>query len=313
MQKKLSHLRFLLKSHTFLNSLKHKRNLKKHVYDSLSPIERMNAIGTLRCGYSFDLEHPRSFNEKISYLKFFYRNALWEKVADKHECKKFLEEIGLGEYVVPEYGVYSSSSEIDLDALPDEFVLKATHDCGSVFVCKKGKTNFQEVFQKLDASLKSNYEARHNNFEWVYENIKPRIIAEKVLHSSSIDNHITDYKFITIHHDILWGYIKSNQGKDDRIDCFDKIGKPLKTLHVDLDNKWKRKLELLSIPSFQKMVEIARFIAKYFEEVRVDFMLSEEGIKISELTFFSFSGAGCFSNQNIDFELGDKINLSNFK
>ena len=311
MQKKRSHLRFLLKSHTFLNALKHKRNLKKHVYDSLSPIERMNAIGTLRCGYSFDLEHPRSFNEKISYLKFFYRNPLWEKVADKHECKKFLEEIGLGEYVVPEYGVYSSSSEIDLDALPDEFVLKATHDCGSVFVCKKGKTNFQEVFQKLDASLKSNYEARHNNFEWVYENIKPRIIAEKVLHPLKKEKDVYDYKFMMSNHQLLWGYVISNRSIDERIDCFDQNGNALKVEHVCLGNSKKKKERLLSVSCFNSMKEAAEEISAHFLFVRVDFMLAKEGFFISELTFFPTSGTGTFSKKKIDFELGSQIILQN--
>ncbi len=310
MKKKSSRLRFLIKSKTLFSWGIYRLGKMFHRYDALDPIAYTNRLGKAICGYDFHAENPRSFNEKICYLKLFYRNPLWERVADKHEVKVFLQEIGLGEYVPKEYGVYSSSKEIHLDSLPDEFVLKATHDCGSVFLCKKGQTNFKEVFEKLDASLKSSYKERNHNFEWVYENIHPRIIAEEFLHPYGDFKDIMDWKFCMANHRFLWGYITKNRECNLEINPIDEEENLLPTWSVAPPSKQKDFLRLKKIPYFGLMKEISLQIARYFDFVRVDFMVCKEGLRISELTFFPTSGIGCFSNKKVDFELGEKFDLS---
>ncbi len=205
--------------------------------DRLDPIARANRIGALVCGYPFDLEHPRSFNEKISWLKFHYRDPLWERVADKLECKRFLEEIGLGKYVVPVYGAWDSVDEIDLESLPDEFVLKTTHDCGSVFLCKKGETDFGSVLEKLRKSMGRRYSEEQRNGEWVYDNIVPRVYAEKLLHPHPSFGDLVDYKFSCADGRVLFGIECIGRLHDLRNNLFDENLRPIAGMKSKLPSR----------------------------------------------------------------------------
>lgn len=308
MEKKLSRLRFLIKTHSLFRILRLRKERKDGSLDRLDPIARANRIGTLVCGYPFDLEHPRSFNEKISWLKFHYRNPLWERVADKLECKKYLEEIGLGKFVVPVYGAWDSVDEIDLDSLPDEFVLKATHDCGSVYLCKKGETDFGKVFASLRKSTERRYSEEQRNGEWVYDNIVPRVYAEKLLHPHPMyHGDIPDVKVQTAGGDIVFGYVGSGRAVDLRVNMLGKELNPNSMLYAHLAEKgaWPILLE-------KDILRVTNDIASRFFEVRVDFLLAQEGLFISELTFFSFSGCAPFVPVEADFRFGEEIDLSLF-
>ena len=275
--------------------------------DRLDPIARANRIGTLVCGYPFDLEHPRSFNEKISWLKFHYRNPLWERVADKLECKKYLEEIGLGKYVVPVYGVWDSVDEIDLDSLPDEFVLKATHDCGSVFICKKGETDFEKVFDCLKESMGRRYSEEQRNGEWVYDNIVPRVYAERLLHPLPMfHGDIPDVKVQTAGGKVVFGYQVRNRAKDMRICLLDSRLDYLFGTYTHLPCL---PLKIEDKAQVAEMTSVATEIGSRFLEVRVDFLLSGEGLFISELTFFPTSGDGAFFPISLDFRFGEMLAL----
>lgn len=307
MEKKFSRLRFLIKTRSLFRILRIRKERKDGSLDRLDPISRANRIGTLVCGYPFDLEHPRSFNEKISWLKFHYRNPLWERVADKVECKKYLEEIGLGKYVVPVYGVWDSVDEIDLASLPDEFVLKATHDCGSVFLCKKGETDFERVFDRLRKSMGRRYSEEQRNGEWVYDNIVPRVYAERLLHPHpKFPGDIPDVKVQTVNAEIVFAYEVRNRAKDMRIRLLDSELSPIGGSYTHLP--WRGD-DTLSPELRSEMLATAKNIGLSFLEARVDFLLSNEGLFISELTFFPTSGVGAFHPSSLDFRFGETLSL----
>ena len=309
MEKKLSRLRFLIKTHSLFRILRLRKERKDGSLDRLDPIARANRIGTLVCGYPFDLEHPRSFNEKISWLKFHYRNPLWERVADKLECKKYLEEIGLGKFVVPVYGAWDSVDGIDLDSLPDEFVLKATHDCGSVYLCKKGETDFGKVFASLRKSMERRYSEEQRNGEWVYDNIVPRVYAEKLLHPHlGFPGDIPDVKVQTAGGNIVFGYVGSERATDLRVNVLDSELNPVPVIYAHLGAEGVR-----SILWKDDILRVTKDVASRFPEVRVDFLLAQEGLFISELTYFSFSGCASFFPKEVDFRFGDLIDLSEFE
>lgn len=137
-------------------------------------------------GKKLNLKNPQSFNEKMQWLKLYDRNPAYHKMVDKYEAKKFVANIIGEEYIIPTYGVWDSFEEIDFNALPNEFVLKCTHDAASTIVCKD-KSTFDRDFanKKLTKALKQNY-YRFENKQWAYKNIKPRIIAEKFMEDDII-------------------------------------------------------------------------------------------------------------------------------
>lgn len=112
-------------------------------------------------------------------------------MVDKAEAKKYVTEIIGEEYIIPTYGVWNHFDEIDFDKLPDQFVLKTTHDSGGVVICKDKKTLDKNAAKvKLEKSLKNDY--YYTSKEWPYKNVVPRIIAEKYMEDES--GEFCDYK-----------------------------------------------------------------------------------------------------------------------
>ena len=127
-----------------------------------------------------NLKSPKTFNEKLNWLKLHYRNDSQVRIVDKYDVKEYIQERIGAQYVIKNYGVWSSFDQIDFSKLPNKFVLKCTHDSGSVVICKDKSTfDKEKAKQKLTNGLKSNlfYWGR----EWPYKAVKPRIIAEQCL------------------------------------------------------------------------------------------------------------------------------------
>ena len=255
----------------------------------------------LRCllNYKADYDNPRSFNEYLLWIKFNYSNDLWRKCADKLGCKGFLSEIGLDKYVPKTLGVYKNASDIDLDLLPEKFVLKTNHDSGSVYVCDKQKTDFNKVFSELESSLKKNYS--NSNFEWFYDSIEPVIFAEELLESKSKD--LKDYKFFVFSGKFKFGFVASDRRKDLRFELFEDDFQLVDCEYSHLKQPLKKQAK--KPESFSKMVELAEDIGKHFDFVRVDLFDTVNGPMIGELTFCSQSGIGPFTKKEYDFKYGD--------
>ena len=133
--------------------------------------------------YPLDLDNPKSFCEKINWLKLHDHNPLYHKLVDKYEVKEWVaQKIGM-EHVVKTYALYNSTDEIDFDALPNRFVLKCTHNSGGLVVCKdKSKLDKKQALKLLSQSMA--IKDYYLNFrEWAYKGVKPRIIAEEYIES----------------------------------------------------------------------------------------------------------------------------------
>ena len=81
-------------------------------------------------GYPMDWKNPKTFNQKLQWLKVYNRNPLYTTLVDKYEVKKWIADRIGEEYIIPTLGVWDKFDDIDFDALPDQFVLKCTHDSG---------------------------------------------------------------------------------------------------------------------------------------------------------------------------------------
>ena len=143
-------------------------------------------------GYSLDLDHPKTFNEKLQWLKLNDRREEYKIYVDKYEVKRYIAESIGEEHVIPTLEVWDAADQIDFDRLPDQFVLKCVHGSGCNIICKSKKSlNIQETRNKLDNWM-------HRNWfwfgrEWPYREIKPRIIAEPYLDDGT--GQLKDYKF----------------------------------------------------------------------------------------------------------------------
>ena len=174
-------------------------------YCSLSDEEYLERFYKVKLGRELDLQNPKAFTEKLQWLKLYDRRPEYTSMADKYAVKKVIADRIGAEYVIPLLGVWDRFEDIDFDSLPEQFVLKCTHDSGGFAVCRDKRTFDREAAKKvLTRSLHKNYYFQSR--EWVYKDIPPRIIAEQYVPSlgrpESIEYKLTCFngkaKLITI-------------------------------------------------------------------------------------------------------------------
>lgn len=253
-------------------------------------------------GYKLNLEKPQSFNEKLQWLKCYYRDPSMAICADKVAVRKFVAELIGEEYLTPVYRIYNTIDDINLDELPKSFVLKPSHSSGKVIICKdKDKINWKYILKKIKQWMSENY--YYINGEWVYKDIKPKIICEKLL------DNFNDYKFYCFNGVpklFLVYYYESKTIKMNYYDMnFDLL--PFKQ-QADRFNG-----EIKPPPCFDSMVLLAKKLSHTFPHVRVDFFVENNKIYFSELTFFDGCGMNKFNPQEWDFILGNMLELGNCK
>ena len=255
-----------------------------------------------KLGYSIDINHPKTFNEKLNWLKLYGRNPLYTKMADKYEAKKIVAERIGEQYVVKNLGYWSSFDEIDFDALPNQFVLKCTHDSSGAIICRDKNT-----FDKLSARRKINLSLKMNYFyacrEWPYKNIPHRIIADELLNDHS-GKELNDYKFWCFNGVPKYMYctVKSNDVYEN---FYDMDFKP-----ANIDHGFRRRAPEFAKPeAFELMKELAGKLSAGIPFVRIDFFYVDGKVYFGEYTFFDWAGLQPFKTYQQDLELGKLIEL----
>ena len=153
----------------------------------------LQIVYRLRTGKKLNLKNPRSFNEKLQWLKLYDRKPEYAKMVDKYEAKKYVADIIGEEYIIPTLGIWDKFEDIDFSQLPDKFVLKCTHDSGGLVICTdKSKLDLKAARKKLKKCLRTNYYRMTK--EWPYKDVKPRIIAEQYMTDEGSDDALDDYK-----------------------------------------------------------------------------------------------------------------------
>ena len=144
-----------------------------------------------------DLENPQTFNEKLQWLKLNDQHEEYAQMVDKYEAKKYVASIIGEEYIIPTLGVYDSFDEINFDELPNQFVIKCTHNSGGIIICKnKASLNIKKARKQMSRWLKVN--PFWKNREYPYKNVKPRIIVEEFMEQEDGES-LRDYKFLCFH------------------------------------------------------------------------------------------------------------------
>lgn len=266
----------------------------------------LKLIFPIYLGEKLNLSNPRTYNEKLQWLKLNDKNPIYTKLVDKYEVRKYIADTIGEEYLIPLIGVWDKFEDIDFNKLPNQFVLKCTHDSGGVVICKdKTKFNFQAAKKKINSSLRRNF--FYSGREWPYKNIKPKIICEKYL----VDNDgvdLKDYKFFCFDGNPKFMYVASEREIKTKFDFFDLEFNqlPIKQ-HYDNSNKKIEKPE-----NFEEMIELSKLLSKGISHVRVDFYNIKGKIYFGELTLYHFSGLVKFEPSEYDLILGEFIDLGKF-
>lgn len=260
----------------------------------------------VKMGKKLDLKAPRTYNEKLQWLKLYNRRPEYTKMVDKYESKNYVAGIIGEEYIIPTLAVWDSVDEIDFDALPNQFVLKTTHDSGGVVICRdKNLLDREEARRVLANSLKSKFYTYGR--EWVYKDVKPRIIAEQYMEDTKT-GELRDYKFFCFNGEPKLLFIASDRGKKDEETKFDFFDMDFN--HIDVRNGHPNATQPVDKPeTFEKMKELAAKLSKGIPHVRVDFYEINGKIKFGELTFFHWSGFVPFEPEQWDHTIGSWLKL----
>lgn len=257
-------------------------------------------------GKKLDLENPRSFNEKLQWLKLYDRNPDYTRMVDKYAAKAYIAEKVGWEYVVPALGVWDHFDEIDFDSLPNQFVLKCTHDSGGLEIVRDKVTmNRTAVRKKIEKSLKRNY--YYAQREYPYKNVKPRILAEPYLEEKGADaEELVDYKFFCFHGEPKVMYIARDRSKAPGVDYFD-----MDFTHLPFREEGDQNAEITPEKPelFEKMKEISTILSAGIPHLRVDFYLVDGKLYVGELTFYHGGGTFRIQPEEWDDILGDWICL----
>lgn len=251
-----------------------------------------------------DLKNPKGYNEKLFWMKLYDHRPEYTTMVDKFAVKKYVADIIGEEYIIPTIGVWDKPEEIEWDKLPNQFVLKCTHDSGGLVICRdKEKLDIQSAMNKLRKSLKTNYYKAGR--EWPYKNVPRRIIAEKYIEDKSV-GELPDYKFFCFDGEVRALFIGTERGTGDvKFDYYDADFN-----HLDLVQLHPMSGKDLPKPQhFEKMKELASMLSKGLSQVRVDFYNINGDIYFGEMTFFHHGAVIPFHPESWDCTFGSWIKL----
>jgi hypothetical protein len=260
-------------------------------------------------GYKPDLENPRSFNEKIQWLKFNYRNPLLTTCADKFKVKEYITSKIGSEYVVPNLACWNSAKDVDFDNLPEKFVLKVNWSSGyNIIVNDKSKLDIEDAITKINYWMLPFNNCYYYYFNWAYKNMPPVIYAEKYIEQDN--GQLYDYKFHCFNGEPRFILVVSNrlvEGKETNKTFYDTDWNAL-PVRRDRD-PFPDDTSMEKPRNFEKMLEISRILSKDFPFVRVDFYDLDDKVYIGEMTFYCGGGFEPFHPRDWDYKFGEMLDI----
>lgn len=256
-------------------------------------------------GKKLNLKNPQTYNEKLQWLKLYDRKPEYIKMVDKYEVKEYVASIIGKEYTIPTLGVWEKFEDIDFEKLPNQFVLKCTHDCGGLVICKdKQNLDIASAKEKINRCLKRNYFWAMR--EWPYKLVKPRVIAEAYMEDKKT-GELPDYKFFAFDGKVKAMFIATERqsGEETKFDFFDENFN-----HLPFTNGHPNAEKMPEKPAtFEEMKKLAEKLSSNIPQVRVDFYEVDGKVYFGELTFFHWSGVVPFEPEEWDTIFGSWISL----
>lgn len=254
-----------------------------------------------------NLKNPKTFNEKLTWLKIYYRNPSYTPLVDKYNVKDYVKETIGEEYVIPTLGIWNHFDEIDFSALPQQFVLKTTHDSGNlgVIICKdKDSFDIDKARKIINKSIKDQNKVYQG--EWPYLGLKPRIIAEKYMEDHKT-GELRDYKFFCFNGEVKALFVASERQRREEpyFDFFDS-----NFVHLNFTQGHPNNPSSIEKPlQFDEMKRLASKLTCGIPCVRCDLYEVDGKVYFGELTFFHFGGIVPFNPREVDEQWGDWIKL----
>lgn len=266
----------------------------------------------LAMGKNLPLNNPKTFNEKLQWLKLYNRKPEYTMMVDKVAVKDYVTQLIGHEYIIPTLGVWDNAREIEWDKLPDQFVLKTNHDSGNngVIVVKDGATlkcdkkSQQQIIRRLNKSLRKDSYLKSR--EWPYKMVKHKVFAEQYMEDKQY-GELRDYKFFCFDGEVKMLFVAMGRSTAEHayFNYFDTDFKPL-----NIKNGHPISNEQIAKPqSFELMKKLASKLSKGIPHVRVDFYEVDGHPYFGELTFFHMGGTGVFEPKEWNLKLGDWITL----
>ena len=267
----------------------------------------LNAAFRARFGRKLDLKNPKTFNEKLQWMKLYNRNPVYTMMVDKYLVRNYVREIIGEEYLIPLLGVWDDPDKIDFDKLPLQFVLKCNHNSGlGMCICKdKNKLDIAKVKNDLRKGLKQDYYLTGR--EWPYKNVPRKIIAEKYMVDES-GYELKDYKYYCFD-----GKVRIVMINSDRMSSLETKANYFDENYQPLDFVWgyeNAKIPPAKPEKFEEMKSLAEKLSEGIPHVRIDFYQTPQGIFFGEMTFFDGSGFDVIEPIEWDYKIGSWINLT---
>lgn len=265
-------------------------------------------------GKFLDLDNPKTFTEKIQWLKVNAFKKEYTRMVDKLAVKDLVSEKIGKEYIIPTIGVWENVNDIDWNSLPQQFVLKTTHGGGGcgVVVCKDKSTfDIKTAMTKLKKSMSTSAGASYK--EHPYDAVPRRILAEKYIAPRSVEGHeiadLPDYKFFCFNGEPRFCQVIRDRSTDETIDFYD-----MDWVHqefVGLNPNVKNGTIPVERPTkFEQMKDICRKLSAGIPFVRVDLYVLGDKQYFGELTFYPAGGLGKFTPDGYDLKIGNLLDLT---
>ncbi len=260
----------------------------------------INCVRLQRPYYWINLRNPKTFTEKLNWLKYLHQDNRYSRCADKYAVREYVSTQVGAEYLIPLLGVFSDPEQIQVADLPDSFVLKATHGSGwNILINDKSKIDLDDIKNKFHYWL--NLNPYYLSREWQYKDIKPRIICEQYL-----GNNMPDYKFFCFQGSVKFIQVDVDRFKDHKRNFFDVDWNLL-----NFEMTYPRSVQAITRPEgLERMIQVCKKLAAEFIFIRVDLYYHDQKIFFGELTFFPEGGVGPFDSYNSDLQMGANLMLS---
>ncbi len=277
-------------------------------HDKMDDATYLKKMFAARMHYPLQLDCPRTFNEKLQWLKLYNRRPEYTIMVDKYRVREYIAEKMGEEYLIPLLGVWNDPDDIDFEALPNEFVLKCNHNSGlGMCICRdKAKLNVRKVKAALRKGLKQDYFLTGR--EWPYKNVPRKIIAEQFMIDAEV-NDLRDYKFFCFD-----GVV------DCVMVCYDRGSGDTKFYFFDRDwhllrynKRGKEAPSDFTVPkpaNMGEMVDIAAKLSHGLPYARIDLYSVAGKTYFGEITFFPDSGLDANILPEMDAYWGKMIDCS---
>ena len=251
-----------------------------------------------------DIDRPRTFNEKIQWLKLYDSTPIKTRLSDKYLVREWIRETIGEEYLIPLLGVYDKFEDIDFEKLPNQFVIKCNHGSNyNIIVKNKSLLNLNDAKLKIEKWMNENY-AFKIGLELQYRDIQHKIIIETFMDDGTGD--LKDYKITCFDGKPHFIWVDNYRHSNHTRNFYDLNWNQL---------PYKINLNYSTFPYLKKpkclgkMIELASILSKGFCFVRVDFYIINDKLYFGEMTFTSSSGTEDITPKNFERKLSLLIKI----